>query len=243
MAFDTLKGKVTSAPILALPNNSKPYQVEADSSNFTTRAVLSQKILKDDKWHPVTFLSKSLSPIEQNYKIHNKEMLAIIRALEEWRHFLEGVEHKFEIWTDHKNLEYFMLAKKLNQRQARWSLLLARFDFIMHHRQGKTMGKSDVLSQRVDHDSGADDDDNLTLLTLNLFAIRVLEGLVVLGEERDILREIRWGMEIEEQEEVVVKVIKELKKSSAKLVKSSEWLTENSLLYYRGKIYIMKTDL
>ena len=54
-------------------------------------------------------------------------MSAIIQALEEWRHFLEGAEHQAEIWTDHKNLEYFMSAKKLNWRQARWSLLLASF--------------------------------------------------------------------------------------------------------------------
>ena len=94
---------------------------------------LSQKNPEDDKWHPVTFLSKSLSPVEWNYEIHDKEMLAIVRALEEWRHFLEGTEHQFEIWTDHKNLEYFMSAKKLNWRQARWSLLLARFDFLLHH--------------------------------------------------------------------------------------------------------------
>ena len=68
----------------------------------------------DDKWHPVAFLSKSLSPVERNYEIHDKEMLAIVRALEEWRHFVEGVEHQVKIWTDHKNLEYFMTAKKLN---------------------------------------------------------------------------------------------------------------------------------
>src|SRR6267378_2706681 len=77
-------------------------------------------------------------------KIHDKEMLAIIRAIEEWRHFLE--EHKFEVWTDHKNLEYFMSAKKLNRRQARWSLVLARFDFTLRHRPGKSMGKPDALS-------------------------------------------------------------------------------------------------
>ena len=57
-----------------------------------------------------------------------------------------------------------MTAKKLNQRQAHWSLLLARFDFVMHHRPGKTMGKSDTLSQRLDHDSGAKDNDNMVLL-------------------------------------------------------------------------------
>ena len=82
--------------------------------NFAMGAVLSQQCLEDGKWHPVVFLSKSLSPVERNYEIHDKEMLAIVRALEEWRHFLEGAEHQFEIWMDHKNLEYFMTAKKLN---------------------------------------------------------------------------------------------------------------------------------
>ena len=103
-AFNSLKEKVTSAPILALPNNSKPFHIEADSLDFMTRAVLSQQSPDDDKWHPVAFLSKSLSPVERNYKIHDKEMLAIVRALEEWRHFTKGTEHQVEIWTDHKNL-------------------------------------------------------------------------------------------------------------------------------------------
>ena len=78
--------------------------------------------------------------LERNYEIHDKEMLAIIRVLDEWRHFLEGAPRKFEIWTDHKNLEYFMTAKKLNRCQARWSLTLARFDFVMHHRPGNVRG-------------------------------------------------------------------------------------------------------
>ena len=176
-------------------------------------AVLSQENPDDRKWHPVAFLLKSLSPVERNYKIHNKEMLAIVQALEEWRHFLEGTEHQFEIWMDHKNLEYFMTAKKLNQRQAQWSLLLARFDFLLHHRPGKTMGKPDALSCRSDHGSSLDDNQNLTLLTLNLFAIRALEGLQLAGEEKDILKEIRHGMDAEDQEEVVITVVKELKRS------------------------------
>ena len=121
-AFDILRDRITSAPILALPDNSRPYRIEADSSDFATRAVLSQENPDNGKWHPVAFLSKSLSPVERNYEIHNKEVLVIVQALEEWRHFMEGTEHQFEIWTDHKNLEYFMMAKKLNRRQARWSV-------------------------------------------------------------------------------------------------------------------------
>jgi len=69
-------------------------------------------------WKPVAFLSKSLNEMERNYEIHNKEMLAIIRRLEAWRYLLEGAQFKFEIWTDHKNLEYFMKVQKLNRRQA-----------------------------------------------------------------------------------------------------------------------------
>jgi len=85
----------------------------------------------DGLWRPVAFLSKSLNETERNYEIHDKEMLAIIRGLEAWRHLLEGAQYKFEIWTDHKNLEYFMKVQKLNRRQARWALYLSRFDFIL----------------------------------------------------------------------------------------------------------------
>ena len=121
-AFDTLKGLITSAPILSSPDNSCLFRIEADSSDFATGTVLSQQSADDNKYHPVAFLSKSLSTVERNYNIHDKEMLAIIRSMEEWRHFLEGAEHQFEVWTDYKNLEYFRSAKKLNRRQARWSL-------------------------------------------------------------------------------------------------------------------------
>jgi len=116
------------------PQDLEPFWVKVDSSNFATEAVLSQQSTMDGKWHPVVFYSKSLSSMEQNYKIHNKEMLVIICALEEWRYFLEGAIYLVEIWTDHKNLEYFMMAKKLNCHQARWSLHLARFHFLLQHR-------------------------------------------------------------------------------------------------------------
>jgi len=163
-AFEAIRNRVVSAPILMFPDDTRPFRLEADSSDFATGAVLSQQSPVDDKWHPIAYYSKSLSVVERNYEIHDKEMLAIIRALEDWRHFLEGAHHKFEIWTDHKNLEYFMTAKKLNRRQARWSLYLSRFDFAMHHRPGRSMGKSDALSRRADHGTGGGDNSNVTLL-------------------------------------------------------------------------------
>jgi len=164
VAFEDLRTAVTTAPVLVSSQESDPFWIEADSSDFATGAVLSQQSTTDRKWHPVAFYSKSLSSVERNYEIHNKEMLAIIHALEEWRYFLEGVTHLVEIWTDHKNLEYFMMAKKLNRCQAHWSLHLARFDFLLHHRPRCTMGKPDTLSRRADHGNGASDNENVVLL-------------------------------------------------------------------------------
>jgi len=128
----------------------------------------------------------------------------------QWRHFLEGAPQKFEIWTDHKNLEYFMSAKKLNRRQARWSLTLARFDFMMHHRSSKTMGKSDALSRRADHGDGSNDNRDITLLTPNFFAVRATEGLEVTGEEHDLLKLIRRETKGEELEDTVKQAVKAL---------------------------------
>jgi len=77
-AFNALKKQITTAPILALLDNSQPFRIKADSLDFTTGGVLSQQSPEDNKWHPVVFLSKSISPVERNYKIHDKEMLAIV---------------------------------------------------------------------------------------------------------------------------------------------------------------------
>ena len=83
-------------PVLVAPDLDKEFRVEANTSNYATGGVLSMKC-SDKKWRPVAFILKSLSNIEQNYKIHNKEMLAVVRCLEAWRHFLEGAVEKFEI--------------------------------------------------------------------------------------------------------------------------------------------------
>jgi len=82
-AFEHLKMAVTTAPILVSPQDSEPFYIEADSSDFAFGAVLSQQLPGEEKWHPVAFYSKSLSLVERNYKIHDKKMLAIIRTLEE----------------------------------------------------------------------------------------------------------------------------------------------------------------
>jgi len=95
-AFDKLKRVFTTKPVLAAPDLDKKFRVEADASNYATGEVLSMKC-SDEMWRPVAFISKSLSDTERNYKIHDKEILAVVRCLEVWRHFLEGAAIKFEI--------------------------------------------------------------------------------------------------------------------------------------------------
>jgi len=238
MAFEDLKTVVTTAPVLVSPQDSEPFRVEADSSDFATGAVLSQQSTTDGKWHPVVFYSKSLSSMERNYEIHNKEMLAIIRALEEWRHFLEGVTHLIEIWTDHKNLEYFMTAKKLNCRQACWFLHLARFDFLLHYCPGRTMGKPDALSRRADYGNGALDNENIVLLRLEFLAVRALEGVELTGVEQKILSDIRKRNWNGDQEKPIAKAAQELWSSANEAVHSLEWSNIDGLLCFRGKIYV-----
>ena len=97
-----------------MPDQSKPYQIEADASKYASGAVLTQTDSNGDR-HPVAFLSKTFSETERNYEIYDRELLAIIHALEEWRHYIQGSGHTTIIHLDHQNLTYFKSAQKLNQ--------------------------------------------------------------------------------------------------------------------------------
>ena len=99
VVFDTLKLHFTTAPILAFPDIDCVFRLESNASNYTTGAVLS--IEKEGVWHPIAFSSHSMIPQERNYPITDKEMLLVIQALKQWRHYLEGARHQFEIWNDH----------------------------------------------------------------------------------------------------------------------------------------------
>ena len=113
--FKELKKRFTKELVLVALDLDKKMQMEVDTSDYAMGGVLSMEG-EDEVWKPVAFLSKSLNKTERNYEIHDKEILTIIRELEAWRHLLEGMQFKFKIWTDHKNLEYFMKAQKKNRK-------------------------------------------------------------------------------------------------------------------------------
>ena len=161
-AFDTLKGKFQAALVLQLPDPYKPFMVECNTLKYASGAVLQRQDSNRD-WHPCAYLSKSFSDTERNYKIYNRELLAIVRALTDWRHYLIGSPHPVYIRSDHKNLTYFRTAKKLNRRQARWSLFLSEFDIKLEHVPGTKMVISDTLLHRPDLFQEENNNDNMTL--------------------------------------------------------------------------------
>ena len=112
-AFDELKARVCSEPVIAILVDNAPYRVEADASDYAAGAVLSQK--QEGKWHPIAYMSKVFSDIKRNYEIYDKEMLTIMLTLGEWQQYLMGTMEDFEIWTDHQNLQYFQKPQKLNR--------------------------------------------------------------------------------------------------------------------------------
>ena len=129
--------------------------------------------------------------------------------LEVWRHYLEGAKHEIDVWTDHQNLKYFMTAKKLNCRQARWALFLSRFNFHLTHKVGTLMKKADALSRRPDHKRGVENDNsNITLLKPEYFCICAMcrGHLLIGGSEEETLSKIRKCTDLDEE------VIKALQK-------------------------------
>jgi len=150
-AFQALKDAMTSAPVLRYFSPTRATMVETDASDGVIAGVLYQQDPETSFWHPVAYFSKTMEPAQLNYDIHDKEMLAIVKALREWRAELEGIqEAPFMIYSDHRALVYFMTTKELTSRQARWAELLSRYNFKLMYRAGKANARADALSRRED---------------------------------------------------------------------------------------------
>jgi RNase H-like domain found in reverse transcriptase len=149
-------------------DHSKPFQIESDASKYASGAVLTQMDINGDR-HPVAFLSKTFTDTEQRYEIYDRELLGIVWALKEWRHYIQESGHTTLIHMDHQNLTYFQKAQKLSDRQARWSLFLSEFDIKLQHLPGNKMILSDALSRRPDHCPEEDETKEEILLPDDLF--------------------------------------------------------------------------
>ena len=126
-------------------------------------------------------------------------------------HFVRSIKYSCKIWTDYKNLEYFITVKQLNKWQVHWSLYFAWFNSILCHRPGKSMDKPNTLSCRADYRTGADNNSNVVFLSPPLFMVYMLEGLELVGLEQDILWDICKGVKHLE-EKIITKTVQKLYK-------------------------------
>ncbi len=148
-AFSKLKSAVSQQPVLILPDVSLPYVVTTDASGFAVGAWLGQE--RGSGLQPIAFLSKKMLPAERNYPVHEQELLAIVIALKEWRHYLSGVAFTIRVVTDHKSLIHFQTQPHLSPRQTRWQEFLQQFNFSIEYQEGKHNVVADGLSRRPDH--------------------------------------------------------------------------------------------
>ena len=183
--------------------------------------------------HPVAFLSKIFTEMERNYEIYNRELLGIIRALEEWRHYIQGSGHTTTVYSDHQNLTFFKSAQKLNRQQARWALYLSEFDIKLIHMPGSKMIQSNVLSQQPDFIPEEDhNNENRILLPENMFI-----NLVDLNLQSRIAKSKNYDFDIKNALEILLEKGPNMLQSDLE-----DWKLEkhngDNVMFYKGKNYI-----
>jgi RNase H-like domain found in reverse transcriptase/Reverse transcriptase (RNA-dependent DNA polymerase) len=233
-AFDTMKKRFTEEPVLLMPDQSKPFQIESDTSKVATGTVLPQLDSNGD-WHPIPFLSKTFSETERKYEIYDQELLGIIWALKEWRHYIQGSGHTMIVYSDHKSLTYFRTAQKLNDQQARWSLYLSGFDLKLIHLPGTKMVQFDALSRRPDYGTDKQmEENNKVVLPDNLF-INLLDT--------ELQEQILNGKELDLDVKNAIETLMEEGPTSLKN-DLQDWKIEEidgqKTIFFKGKNYIPK---
>jgi hypothetical protein len=139
-SFETLKEKLTTAPVLILPDVHKPFSVYCDALYTGLGCVLMQE------GRVVAYSSRQLKIHEKKYPTHDLELAAVVHALKTWRHYLYG--QKCDIYTDHKSLKYIFTQSELNMRQRRWLELIKDYELKIHYHPGKANVVVDALSRK-----------------------------------------------------------------------------------------------
>ena len=141
--FEEMKKRLTTAPVLAIPDTTQAFEVYCDASYQGLRCVLMQGE------RAVVYASRQLKIHEKNYPNHDLELAAVVFALKTWRHYLYGSQ--FRVFSDHKSLRYLFDQKELNMRQRRWMEYLKDYDFELLYHPGKANVEADALSRKRVH--------------------------------------------------------------------------------------------
>ena len=239
-AFEGLKRRFTSAPILALYDPGKRIIVETDASDCAIGAVCSQpegKLLR-----PIAYYSRKLTPAELNYEIYDKELLAIVAAFEEWRAYLEGAPFQTEVYCDHNNLRYFRSSRVLSRRQTRWSEFLDRFDYSFHYRPGHLNGKPDALSRRPDLLKGgkAAEADPRTLLKPHRFAANLSDLSTVNAPTKPLLERIKGAYATDTALQELLSLLRDktIRRTNEQRNKLSPLRLKDGVVLWNGLVYV-----
>jgi hypothetical protein len=223
-AFQTLKERITQGPILKVFDPSKPVIVQTDASDYAIGAGLYQ--VHDGRKHPIAFISQKLSGPELNWTVHDKELYAIVEACKQWRSYLQGHKYPVRVYSDHKNLTWFLSTKELNRRTSRWWEELSSYDLEIIHTPGKENAQADALSRRADH-QGKEKMNHAILLQKDDATITINTSVNSL-EKRPT-----WGQQI---------LISYTKDDTAQKILKGEKLdnftTRNGYIYHKERIYV-----
>ncbi|KAF8750049.1 hypothetical protein RHS01_09512 [Rhizoctonia solani] len=213
-AFQELKALVTKAPVLIHSNPKLPYYLETDASGVAMGAILSQQG-EDNCLHP--------------------ELLAIIKALEEWQIFLEATDKPIQVFTDHRNLEYWMQARTFNRRHTRWRIFLSNFNFEIHYCPGKQSGKPNALSRQLDYVNRPPEPE--VMLPSEVF-VNTSE------EEVEIVTEIHSKLREDPSLEPIIQFLTEDVENAPPSIQKAYWdyNWEEDLLWYRRKLVVLDSE-
>src|SRR6266478_2049973 len=243
-AFEGLKARFLEEPILKMPDTTRQFVLQTDASKWATGAVL-QQLGDDGELHPCGYISHTLTAPERNYQIYDRELLAVIRAIETWRYLLMGSPHPVIIHCDHKNLGFYKQMNKVTPCQAQWLSMLQDYDLLWEYVPGPKLIQADALSRRPDHVD--DDEDNDEEYYVLIPPERIIARLQREYNERIMQTQLRatFTTLAENIQRLTLKdrfamLIKANLKDGKTLIKSalSDWTETDGVYCYQGKIYV-----
>lgn len=227
-AFDALKQQFTTGPVLLMPDSAKPFVMETDASKYATGGVLKQRD-SNGAWHPCAYISQSFNDAERNYQIYDRELFAIIRGLDAWRHYFLGAAHPVTVLSDHRNLTYYRTGQRLTPRQRRWHMELSMFDLRLVHVPGTTLIAADTLSRNprfaVDTD---EEDEPIVMLPDHLF-LQVVDV--------DLQQQL---IDASTKDSMITHTLKAKENGLPLPMKSAltDWRHQDGLLFYKDRCYV-----
>ena len=209
-----------------MPDTTKPFILKMDTSKWVIGATLLQK-QDDGQIHPCGYLSHALTQTEQNWQIYDRELYAIIYALDEWKYLLLRAEHTLTIHCNHKNLTYYRMPQRLTQR-ARWWTNLSRYNYQLIHIPGAKLTQADTLSCCPDHTQGEEDVELVTMLPEDLFVALIATDL------QDQIHALS------SKDEFIQGIIKCLKDQSMPPLRTalSDWTNNDGIIPFKNKVFV-----